>query len=31
VHVYADVFKRAQSLDPEKVPDAIAATELDTF
>ncbi len=31
VHVYADAFKRAQSLDPEKVPDAIAATELDTF
>ena len=31
VHVYADAFKRAQSLDPEKVRDAIAATELDTF
>ncbi len=30
VHVYADAFKRAQSLDPEKVRDAIAATELDT-
>ncbi len=31
VHVYADAFKRAQSLDPEKVRDAIAATELNTF
>jgi branched-chain amino acid transport system substrate-binding protein len=31
VHVYADAFKRAQSLDPEKVRDAIAATQLDTF
>jgi branched-chain amino acid transport system substrate-binding protein len=31
VHVYADAFRRAQSLDPEKVRDAIAATELDTF
>ncbi len=31
VDVYADAFKRAQSLDPEKVRDAIAATELDTF
>ena len=31
VDVYADAFKRAQSLDPEKVRDAIAATELNTF
>ena len=31
VHVFADAIKRAQSLDPEKVRDAIAATELDTF
>jgi branched-chain amino acid transport system substrate-binding protein len=31
VHVFADAFRRAQSLDPEAVRDAIAATELDTF
>jgi len=31
VHVYADALARAQSLDPEKVRDAIAATELETF
>jgi branched-chain amino acid transport system substrate-binding protein len=31
VHVFADAFERAQSLDPEKVRDAIAATELETF
>jgi len=31
VHVFADAIERAQSLDPEKVRDAIAATELDTF
>ncbi len=31
VEVFADAFKRAQSLDPEEVRDAIAATELDTF
>jgi branched-chain amino acid transport system substrate-binding protein len=31
VHVFADAIKRAQSLDPEKVRDAIAATELETF
>ncbi len=31
VHVFADAIKRAQSLDPTKVRDAIAATELDTF
>jgi branched-chain amino acid transport system substrate-binding protein len=31
VEVFADDFKRAQSLDPDKVRDAIAATELDTF
>ena len=31
VHVYAEAFKRAQSLDPEKVRDAIAATELECF
>ncbi|MCJ7527913.1 MAG: amino acid ABC transporter substrate-binding protein [Methyloceanibacter sp.] len=28
VHVFADAINRAQSLDPEKVRDAIAATEL---
>jgi len=31
VYVFADAFKRAQSLDPEKVRDAIAATDLPTF
>ena len=31
VHVFADAFKRAQSLDAETVHDAIAATELETF
>ncbi len=31
VHVFVDAFKRAKSLDPETVRDAIAATELDTF
>ena len=31
VHVFADAFKRAQSLDPEKVRDALAATELQSF
>jgi len=31
VHVFADAFKRARSLDPQMVRDAIAATELDTF
>ena len=31
VHVFADAFKRAQSLDAEKVRDAIAATELECF
>ena len=31
MHVFADAFRRAQSLDPEKVRDAIAATELETF
>jgi branched-chain amino acid transport system substrate-binding protein len=31
VHVYVDAFKRARTLDPEKVRDAIAATELDTL
>ena len=31
VHVFADAIKRAQSLDSEKVRDAIAATEIDTF
>jgi branched-chain amino acid transport system substrate-binding protein len=29
--VFADAFKRAQSLEPEKVRDAIAATDLTTF
>jgi branched-chain amino acid transport system substrate-binding protein len=31
VHVFADAIKRAQSLDSDKVREAIAATELDTF
>lgn len=31
VQVFADAFKRAQSLDPQRVRDAIAATELETF
>jgi branched-chain amino acid transport system substrate-binding protein len=31
VHVFVDAFKRARSLDPRAVRDAIAATELDTF
>ncbi len=31
VLVFADAFNRAQSLDPEKVREAIAATELETF
>jgi branched-chain amino acid transport system substrate-binding protein len=31
VHVFVDAFKRARSLDPQMVRDAIAATELDTF
>lgn len=31
VHVFVDAFKRARSLDPQIVRDAIAATELDTF
>jgi branched-chain amino acid transport system substrate-binding protein len=31
VYVFADAFSRAQSLDPEKVRDAIAATDLPTF
>lgn len=31
VYVFADAFARAQSLDPEKVRDAIAATELASF
>ncbi len=31
VYVFADAFKRAQSLDPDKVRDAIAATDLHTF
>ncbi len=31
VHVFADAFKRAQSLEPEKVRGALAATELQTF
>jgi len=31
VYVFADAFARAQSLDPEKVRDAIAATDLPTF
>ncbi len=31
VHVFVDAFRRAKSLDPETVRDAIAATELDTF
>ena len=31
VYVFADAFQRAQTLDPEKVRDAIAATDLPTF
>jgi len=31
VYVFADAFTRAQSLDPEKVRDAIATTDLPTF
>jgi branched-chain amino acid transport system substrate-binding protein len=31
VNVFADAFKRAQSLDPELVRDAISATDLPTF
>jgi branched-chain amino acid transport system substrate-binding protein len=31
IHVFVDAFKRAKSLDPETVRDAIAATEFDTF
>ena len=31
VHVFADAFQRAQSLDPETVRDAIAVTDLPTF
>jgi branched-chain amino acid transport system substrate-binding protein len=31
VEVFADSFKRAQSLDSEKVRDAIAVTEIETF
>lgn len=31
VLVWADAFKRAQSLDPKKVRDAIAATDMKTF
>jgi branched-chain amino acid transport system substrate-binding protein len=31
VHVFVDAFKRARSLDPQMVRDAITATELDTF
>jgi len=31
VHVFVDAFRRALSLDPQTVRDAIAATELDTF
>jgi hypothetical protein len=31
VHIFADAFKRAQSLEPEKVRDALAKTELETF
>ena len=31
VEVFADAFKRAQSLDPKAIRDAIAATELETF
>jgi branched-chain amino acid transport system substrate-binding protein len=31
VHVFVDAFRRARSLDPRIVRDAIAATELDTF
>jgi branched-chain amino acid transport system substrate-binding protein len=31
VHVFADAFKRARSLDPNAVREALAATDLETF
>jgi branched-chain amino acid transport system substrate-binding protein len=31
VEIYADAFERAQSFDPAKVRDAIAATDMETF
>jgi branched-chain amino acid transport system substrate-binding protein len=31
VHVFFDAFRRAKTLDPQTVRDAIATTELDTF
>ena len=31
VHVFVDAFRRARTLDPQTVRDAIATTELDTF
>ena len=31
VYVWADAFKRAQSLDPEKVREALTKTDLQTF
>ena len=31
VHVFAEAFRRARSLDPQQVRDAIASTELETF
>ena len=31
VEVFADAFKRAQSVDPAKIRDALAATEMETF
>ncbi|HXZ47367.1 MAG TPA: amino acid ABC transporter substrate-binding protein [Usitatibacter sp.] len=31
IQIYADAFQRAGSLDPQKVRDALAATDLDTF
>jgi len=31
VEIWADAFRRAQSLDPEKLRDALAATDMETF
>jgi branched-chain amino acid transport system substrate-binding protein len=31
VHVFAEAFRRANSLDPETVRGAIAATDIETF
>ncbi len=31
IEIWADAFQRASSLDPQKLRDALAATDLDTF